>query len=61
MISIFITQAIFNVFFLETFLLKNTNTIIGCVYRHPSVDILCTLNDHYVNSLLEKLSKENGK
>ena len=34
--------------------------IVGCVYKHPCMDI-CTLNDHYFNALLENLSKEANK
>ena len=32
--------------------------IVGCIYRHPHVD-LNEFNDYYVNILLDKLSKEN--
>ena len=34
--------------------------IVGCVYKHPCMDI-CTLNDHYFNPLLDNLSKEANK
>ena len=44
----------------EIIMPKRSNIIIGCIYRHPSIDI-CTFNDHYLNPLLEKLSKENNK
>ena len=34
------------------------NIVIGCIYRHPSMD-LNEFNERYLNILLEKLSKEN--
>ena len=37
---------------------KKTNMIVGCIYRHPYMD-LNEFNDYYVNNLLDKLSKEN--
>ena len=37
---------------------KKTNMIVGCIYRHPHMD-LNEFNDYYVNNLLDKLSKEN--
>ena len=46
--------------FVEIILPKRLDIIIGCIYRHPSMDI-CNFNDHYLNPLLEKLSKENDK
>ena len=46
--------------FVEAILPKRPNIIIGCINRHPSMDI-CIFNDHYLNPLLEKLSKENDK
>ena len=46
--------------FIEIILTKKTNIITGCIYRHPSMNI-CTFNDHYLNPLLKKLSKENDK
>ena len=46
--------------FVEVILPKRPNIIIGCIYRHSSMDI-CIFNDHYLNPLLEKLSKENDK
>ena len=39
---------------------KKSNIIVGCIYKHPSMDI-CTFNDHYVNPLLENLSKKQNK
>ena len=59
MILIFINWAILDLFLLKLFSQKD-NIFIGCIYRHPSVDI-CTFNDHYLNPLLEKLLKENDK
>ena len=46
--------------FVEVILPKRPNIIIGCIYRHSSMDI-CIFNHHYLNPLLEKLSKENDK
>ena len=37
---------------------KKTNVIIGCIYKHPNVNIN-EFNDDYLNELLDKLSKEN--
>ena len=37
---------------------KKTNMIVGCIYRHPHMD-LNEFNDYYINNLLDKLSKEN--
>ena len=37
---------------------KKTNVIIGCIYKHPNVNIN-KFNDDYLNELLDKLSKEN--
>ena len=42
--------------FIEIMNLKKSN-IIGTIYKHPSVD-LTDFNSNYVNSLLEKISKE---
>ena len=36
---------------------KESNVIIGCIYRHPNVD-LNEFNSDYLNHLLTKLSKE---
>ena len=38
---------------------KRSNIIIGCFYRHPNMD-LDEFNDNYLNSLLDKISKENN-
>ena len=46
--------------FVEVVLPKKSNLIVGCIYKHPSMDI-CTLNDHYLNPLLDNLSKEANK
>ena len=35
-----------------------TTTIIGCIYKHPNINVN-ELNDDYLNELLDKLSKEN--
>ena len=37
---------------------KKTNVIIGCIYKHPNVNIN-EFDDDYLNELLDKLSKEN--
>ena len=37
---------------------KRYNIIIGCIYRHPNMD-LDEFNDNYLNTLLDKSSKEN--
>ena len=34
------------------------NIIIGCIYKHPNVNIN-EFSDDYLNELLDKLSKEN--
>jgi len=36
------------------------NIIIGCIYRHPKMD-LNEFNDHFLNELLGNLSKENKR
>ena len=36
---------------------KRSNIIIGCIYRHPNMD-LDEFNDNYLNTLLDKVSKE---
>ena len=37
---------------------RRSNIIIGCIYRHPNMD-LDEFNNNYLNILLDKLSKEN--
>ena len=37
---------------------KRSNIIIGRIYRHPNMD-LDKFNDNYLNTLLDKISKEN--
>ena len=44
--------------FIEISIFKRCNIIIGCIYRHPNMD-LDEFNDNYLNILLDKLSKEN--
>ena len=44
--------------FIEILSAKKTNVIVGCIYRHPHMD-LNEFNDYYINNLLDKLSKEN--
>ena len=36
---------------------KSTNIIVGCIYRHPKMDLFEFIN-YYLNPLLEKLAKE---
>ena len=43
--------------FIEIINPKKSNIIIGCVYRHPNMD-LNDFNNDYLNPLLVKLSKE---
>ena len=45
--------------FVEVILPKKSNLIVGCIYKHPCMDI-CTFNDHYLNPLLDNLSKETN-
>ena len=33
---------------------KKPNVIVGCIYRHPQMD-LNEFNDYYINNLLDKL------
>ena len=42
---------------IEIFNPKKTNIIIGCIYKHPNMNIN-ELNNDYLNELLDKLSKE---
>ena len=37
---------------------KKTNIIVGCIYKHPNMNIN-EFNDDYLNKLLDKLSKGN--
>ena len=41
-------------------LLKKNNLIVGRIHKHPCMDIW-TFNDHYLNPLLDNLSKEANK
>ena len=43
--------------FIEIINLKKSNVIIGCIYRHPNMD-LNDFNNDYLNPLLAKSSKE---
>ena len=36
---------------------KNSNIVVGVIYRHPSMD-LTDFNCNYLNKLLENISKE---
>ena len=44
--------------FIEIINHKKSNIIVGCIYRHPAMD-LNEFNDYYLNELLHKLSSEN--
>ena len=44
--------------FIEICNTKKTNIIIGCIYKHPNMNIN-EFNDDYLNELLDKLSKES--
>ena len=44
--------------FVEILSPNKTNVIVGCIYCHPHMD-LNEFNGYYINSLLDKLSKEN--
>ena len=46
--------------FIEILNSGKKNIVIGCIYRHPSMN-LNEFNDQYISKLLEKLSKENKK
>ena len=46
--------------FLELLSSSRKNTIVGCIYRHPSMHS-SEFNSIYLNDLLEKLSHENKK
>ena len=46
--------------FVEIVLFKKSNLIAGYIYKHPCTDI-CTFNDHYLNPMLDNLSKEANK
>ena len=56
----FISQKKLESIFVEVVLPKKSNLIVGCIYKHPYMDI-CTFNDHYLNPLLDNLSKEANK
>ena len=43
--------------FIKTLTPKKSNIIIGCIYKHPSMD-LNDFNINYLNNLLDKASKE---
>ena len=43
--------------FIEVLNPKKSNIIIGCIYKHPSMD-LNDFNTNYLNILLDKVSKE---
>ena len=44
--------------FIEIINHKKSNILVGCIYRHPLID-LNEYNHYYLNELLNKLSSEN--
>ena len=40
--------------------MQKNNMIIGCIYRHPSME-LSEFNNHFLSVLLEKISKEKKR
>ena len=46
--------------FVEVVLPKKSNLIVGCINKYPYMDI-CTFHDHYLNPLLDNLSKKAKK
>ena len=44
--------------FLEIVNSRKSNISVGCRYKHPSMDV-SDFNKNYLNTLLDKLSKEN--
>ena len=46
--------------FIEVIKFKGRNLIIGCIYRHPSMN-LTEFTDIYISELLRKISKEDKK
>ena len=43
--------------FIEIINSRKSNIIVGCLYKHPNMDI-SDFNKNYLNTLLDKLSKE---
>ena len=46
--------------FVEVVLPKKSNLSVGCIYKHPCMDI-CSFNVHFLNLLLDNLSKVANK
>ena len=46
--------------FIEVAFPKKSYLIVGCIYKHPCMDI-CTFNHHHPNPLLDNISKEINK
>ena len=44
--------------FIEIVNSRKSNIIVGCLYKHPGMDIY-DFNKNHLNTLLDKLSKEN--
>ena len=44
--------------FVEIINTNNKNIVVGCVYRHPSMEAN-EFNEHYLNILIEKLLEKN--
>ena len=50
----------FKSIFVEICNKTKTSVIIGCIYRHPSMD-LNEFNDDFLNPLLENIATDNKK
>ena len=46
--------------FVKVILPKKSNLLVGFIYKHPCLDT-CSFNDHYLNPLLDNLSKKANK
>ena len=44
--------------FIEIINSRKSNIIVGCVYKHPNMDV-SEFNKNYLNTLLDKLSNKN--
>ena len=45
--------------FIEIINSRKSNIIVGCLYKHPNMDVSDFNNKNHLNTLLDKLSKEN--
>ena len=46
-----------NLLLLKLLTLKKWNIIVGCIYKHPSMDV-GDFNNNFLNNILDKVSKE---